>query len=152
MSYYLNPEHATQRLREEWDKYGGLILAVDYDSTLIPFHIHEENADFERVRQLVRDCKKMGCIIVINTGSERERWEGIKEDLKEMEIPWDYFNETPHHIKNIGRDGKVYANAYLDDRAGLWEVVISLEALLAERTLLLTKKQLKAMHKYAKSF
>jgi hypothetical protein len=133
MSYYLNPEHATQRLREEWDTYGGLIIAVDFDSTLIPYRIHEENADFELIRQLVRECKKYGCIIVINTGSEKARWEGIIDDLKELGIDWDYFNETPPHIKEIGRDGKVYANVYLDDRAGLWEVYTSLNTLLLER-------------------
>lgn len=133
MSYYLHPEHATQRLREEWNKYGSLIIAVDYDSTLIPFHIHEENSDFERIRQLIRDCYAMGCTIIINTGSELARWEGIMDELKELNIPWHLFNESPAYLGEIGKNGKVYANAYIDDRAGLWQVVRDLELLVQER-------------------
>lgn len=137
MSYYLDPNKLTDRLRKEWEKYNGLIIAVDYDSTLIPYWEDEKGADFEPIHQLIRECKTYGCTIIINTAALETRHEEIKENLKRLDIPWDCFNITPPHIylhsKDIGKTGKVYANVYLDDRAGLQQVFATLQLLLLER-------------------
>jgi hypothetical protein len=133
MSYYLDPNKLTERLRKEWETHGGLIIAVDYDSTLIPYWNEEKGADFEPIRQLIRDCKLYDCTIIINTAAKEDRIEAIKEYLKEINIPWDYFNESPPYIKEIGKGSKVYANVYLDDRAGLHQVFTTLQLLLLER-------------------
>lgn len=134
---YLNPHNALQRLRNDWNEHGKLIVAVDYDSTLMPY-LPEEYAykeQFEEVRQLVRELSTMGCIIIIFTASDESRHGNIKASLKAMNIKWDLFNESPEYIPNIGKTGKVYANAYLDDRAGLSEVFGHLTILVAEKKL-----------------
>lgn len=133
MSYYLNPVNFENRLRAEWEVHGGLIIAVDVDSTLIPFWEEEKPYDSEAIRQLVRDCKANGCTIIINTAAREERLEQMKIDLRNYNIPWDYFNESPPFIKDIGKGAKVYANAYLDDRGGLYQVYNTLRTLLYER-------------------
>lgn len=134
---YLNPHKALQRLRNDWNEHGKLIVAVDYDSTLVPYLAEEVNYeyDFHSVRDLVRELSQMGCIIIIFTASDEKRHDGIKQALKMLNIKWDLFNESPEYIPNIGKTGKVYANAYLDDRAGLSEVFGHLTTLVAERKL-----------------
>lgn len=133
MSYYLDPNKLTDRLRKEWEIHGGLIIAVDYDSTLIPYWEDEKGADFEGIRQLIRNCKAYGCTIIINTAAAESRIDTIKKELEEIHIHWDYFNESPPYIKDIGKGSKVYANVYLDDRAGLHQVYTTLQLLLLER-------------------
>jgi hypothetical protein len=135
MSYYLNPNNAIQRLRNDWSKHGRLIIAVDFDSTLVPYMDYEKESDFHEIRQLVRDLKSAGCIIIIFTASSEDRWEQVKKDLNDINISWDYFNQSPPNIPNIGQNGKVYANAYLDDRAGLYEVFNALKIVLTEKKL-----------------
>lgn len=133
MSLYLDPNQFTNRLRKEWDQYGGIIIAVDYDSTLIPYWEYEKGCDFEPIRQLIRDCKDWGCTIIINTAAKEARIEDIKRELATLNIPYDYFNESPPYIKDIGKGSKVYANAYLDDRGGLYQVFVTLNQLVTER-------------------
>jgi type I restriction-modification system DNA methylase subunit len=139
MSQYLNPNIALERLRNEWAKYGKLIIAFDVDSTIMPFHQNEYKYDYEPVRQLLRDLRELGCILIVFTASPESRWNKIKEELENADVPWDYFNITPKTIKEgeefVGQGIKVYANAYLDDRAGLHEVYSHLTQLVLERKL-----------------
>lgn len=135
MSIYLDPNKALQRLRDDWNKHGSIIVAVDYDSTLVPYLPHENGGPFHLVHQLVRTLKEMGCTIIIFTASAQDRWDDIKHNLTYLNIKYDLFNESPAHIPNIGKNGKVYANAYLDDRAGLYEVYTMLTQLVAEKRL-----------------
>jgi hypothetical protein len=131
MSYYLNPNNALERLRQEWKDYGGLIVAVDFDSTIHPYKGYEDREDTELVRQLVRDLYNAGCTIIIWTASEPERWDNVKEILESYKIKWHHFNDNSDKVKFSQR--KVYANAFLDDRAGLYEVYNALRTLLLER-------------------
>jgi len=146
--FFLNPENFTQRLRTEWETYGGLILAVDYDSTLVPYWQYEMKDSYEPIQQLIRECKEWGCTIIINTAAAEERHESIKLKLAELNIRWDYFNESPSYIPGIGKGGKVYANVYIDNRGGLWQVYTTLKQLLLERQTILLKKQVKALDRY----
>lgn len=130
MSYYLNPLHALKRLRREWKEHGGLIVAVDFDSTLCPYRDYEVESDTEIVRELVRELYNYGCTIIIWTAAEKERHEGQKQWLKDNNISWHHFNEQPTASKYDSR--KVYANAFLDDRAGMSEVFSALSQVLTE--------------------
>lgn len=142
MSMYLNPLNALKRLRDDWAKHGKLIVAVDFDSTLWPYLDEEwkHMSKFAEVWKLVQDLHSLGCTIIIFTASEISRHDDIKEQLAKRAIPWDLFNESPSYIPNIGRTGKVYANAYLDDRAGLSEVFGHLSQLVIEKRYELLKE------------
>ena len=129
MDKYLKPNSAYERLRAEYTKYGSLIVAVDYDDTLFDFH--KTGDSYEMVKQLVRDLHSIGCKIIIYTGSENIN--DIDNYLRQNNIPWDLINENLQINGNwaSGKDSrKIYANVYLDDRAGLFQVYNDLTKLV----------------------
>ena len=129
MDKYLKPNSAYERLWAEYTKYGSLIVAVDYDDTLFDFH--KTGNSYEMVKQLVRDLHSIGCKIIIYTGSENIN--DIDNYLRQNNIPWDLINENLQINGNwaSGKNSrKVYANVYLDDRAGLFQVYNDLTKLV----------------------
>ncbi len=38
MDFYLNPENSAPRFIEEYNKYGTLVVAFDFDDTVYDFH------------------------------------------------------------------------------------------------------------------
>jgi hypothetical protein len=135
MSIYLNPNVALERLRTEWLVHGKIIVAFDIDSTVLPFHASEANDDYAPIHKLLRNLKGLGCILIAFTAAHESRWDGIKQKLSDIGIVYDYFNQSPPTIPGVVRTGKVYANAYLDDRAGLCEMYSILNQLVAEKAL-----------------
>jgi hypothetical protein len=152
MSRYLNPNAALERLRDEWQKHGKLIIAFDVDSTVIPFHDYEKDDDYEPIRQLLRNLKELGCILICFTAAHSKRWVDIIAKLKQYNIPFDEFNSSPKFIPDVSLTGKVYANAYLDDRAGLYEVYNALNQLVIERKLQKFNNFLNGMNQQLKKF
>lgn len=73
MDKYLIAEAAYERLKEEYFKYGNLIIAYDFDNTVYDYH---------------------------NTG---ERYDFIRKYLQENDIPFDSINEDAPHISFTGR-------------------------------------------------
>lgn len=112
---YLNDDNVVRRLLDEWNQYGILIIAFDYDNTVYDYH--NNGVEFPRVIALLRECKLIGAHIVCFTSCDESRYGDIREYLKSKEIPCDAINETPDFIPFKGR--KVYFNILLDDRAGL---------------------------------
>lgn len=129
MDKYLQPNSAYERLWVEYNKYGSLIVAVDFDDTLYDFH--KVGHSYDQVKQLVRDLHSIGCKIIIWSGSENIN--DIDLYLKEQNIPWNLINENLQINGNwaSGKDSrKVYANVYIDDRAGLFQVYQDLTKLI----------------------
>lgn len=132
MSYFLNPVNTLDRLRREWREHGGLIVAVDFDSTLCPYKQYEIDVDSELIRQLVRELAHYGCTIIIWTAAEEERHPQVKQYLSDHAVPYHYFNEDAPTSRLKYRTRKLYYNVLLDDRAGLHEVYTALCQLLNE--------------------
>ena len=129
MDKYLRPNSAYDRLWAEYMKYNSLIVCCDYDDTLFDFH--GTGGSYEMVHQLVRDLHSIGCKIIIWTGSENTN--DIDNYLQQNNIPWDLINKNLQINGNwaSGKDSrKVYANVYLDDRAGLFQVYNDLTKLV----------------------
>jgi hypothetical protein len=129
MDKYLQPNSSYNRLCEEYEKYGSLVVCVDYDDTLYDFH--KVGASYDLVKQLVRDLKSINCTIIIWTGSENIN--DIDIYLREQNVPWDSINENVTVNGNwvSGKDSrKVYGNVYIDDRAGLYQVYTELSNLV----------------------
>lgn len=112
---YLNDQECIDRLLNEWEKYGMLIVAFDYDHTV--FDYANRGDKFDNVISLLCKVKKMGCHLVVFTSCNEDRFPDIKKYLKDNDIPFDSINETPDFIPFKGR--KVYYNLLLDDRSGL---------------------------------
>ena len=129
MDKYLQLNSAYDRLWAEYNKYGSLIVAVDFDDTLYDFHGTGES--YEMVRQLIRDLKKIGCYIIIWTGNQDTVF--VSKFLAENNIPFDSINDEAPISKKLlnGKfPRKVYANVYIDDRAGLEQVYNDLTKLI----------------------
>lgn len=115
MDYFLDDKNCIRRLLIEWQQYGMLIIAVDYDNTLYDYY--KQGRVFDDVVVLVRELKDLGCHITIFTSCNEDRFPEIEAHLKQLGVDFDSINETPDFIPFKGR--KVYYNALLDDRAGL---------------------------------
>ncbi|WP_336515554.1 hypothetical protein [Pollutibacter soli] len=124
MDYFLEPENSYQRLLNEYRKYGSLVIAFDFDDTVFDFH--KQGRKYEVVIGLLRNLKKAKCYLICWTGQENVDF--VRGYLLENKIPFDSINENPPFYKSENR--KVYANAYLDDRAGLSQVYRDLIKLL----------------------
>lgn len=112
---YLDDQACIDRLLNEWQRYGSIIVAYDFDSTVFPYSNKDDK--FDNVIELLRKAKKLGCHLVVFTSCNEDRMPEIKKYLADNNIPYDGINETPDYIPFQGR--KVYYNLLLDDRAGL---------------------------------
>lgn len=113
---YFNTEVATSRLLSDYEKHKNLIIAFDFDNTIYNYHNYEE-ASFENVKSLLKECSDLGFTMILYTCNEDiEKLNYCKEFCKSSGIRIDYINESP-----IMNTRKPYYNILLDDRAGLQE-------------------------------
>ena len=124
MDYYLNSENSFERLLEEYERYQSLVVAFDFDDTVYDFH--KKGRLYTDVITLLRALKEINCHLICWTGQENLGF--VKEYLLENNIPFDGINENPPF--HTSKSKKVYANVYLDDRAGLRQVFDELTQLL----------------------
>jgi hydroxymethylpyrimidine pyrophosphatase-like HAD family hydrolase len=117
------PGAATLRLIKEWEQHGKLIVAYDFDGTVHDYH--KEGNKYDQVIELLRECKKLGCYLIVFSTSEPERHDFIKNYLDRWDIPYDAVNENMPGLPFKG--GKIYYNILLDDRAGLESAYYSLK-------------------------
>jgi hypothetical protein len=115
--FYLNESNVIRRMLNEWKQYGyRFVIAYDYDDTV--FDYHKKGYTYDRVIQLLRDCKEFGAHLVVFTACTEDKYSQITEYLKDNNIPFDAINESPSFIP-IAIGKKIYYNVLLDDRAGL---------------------------------
>lgn len=113
--YYLIDRNCHERLLSEYQKYGSLIVAFDFDNTVFDYSKHDNQCSM--VINLLRECRKEGFHLILFTSCNADRIPEIVDYMKSNNIPYDAINETPEYIPFQGR--KVYYNILLDDRAGL---------------------------------
>ena len=122
-----------KRLYQEWKQHGKIIIGVDFDDTLYPwkFKSPEDAEKFERTIQLLKVAHATGAYIVIFTACDENRYEEIQNYCEKVRLPIDCINKTPFDIpEGYGKNGKIYANLFLDDRAGLNEALEMLETVM----------------------
>ena len=115
MDKYLDPELDVRRLVREWEKYGKLIIAYDFDDTVYDFHGTGDTYNY--VINLLRKCRDIGAKFIVFTSCDESQYPFIKDYLEKNDIPFDKINDNVEGIPFNGR--KVYYNILLDDRAGL---------------------------------
>ena len=126
MDYYLNPEHTYQRLLSQYQAYGSLVVAYDFDNTVYDYH--QQGLTFDKVITLLRDLKAVGCYLIIFTANADLDF--VRAYCTAQDIPFDAINEHPPFFQSASR--KIYYNALLDDRAGLREMYDALSRLVGE--------------------
>jgi thiol-disulfide isomerase/thioredoxin len=121
-----NPESIPylDRLEKEWREHGKIIIAVDFDDTISPWGMKDFN--FDRVIDLLIRAKETGAYIVIFSACSPERFGEITEYCKLKGLEIDSINENPIPLP-YGQHKKIYANIFIDDRAGLNESLNILE-------------------------
>lgn len=121
-----NPESIPylERLEEEWRLHGKIIIACDYDDTISPWKM--QNQDFGRVFEVLKFAKETGAYVVIFTACKPERYTEITDYCLQNGLEIDGINKTPIDLP-YGNDKKIYANVFIDDRAGLNESLNILE-------------------------
>ena len=68
MDFYLNTKNTYQRLLREYTEHRSLVVAYDFDNTVYDFH--KNGWQFEKVIQLLKDLKSVGCYLIIFTANE----------------------------------------------------------------------------------
>ncbi len=120
-----------KRLYQEWLQHGKVIIAFDFDDTVSPwgFKTSEDLQQFDRIIQLLRVAKETGAYLVVFTSCNEDRYPEIMEYCKSKGLIVDSINKTPLDLP-YGKTGKIYANIFLDDRAGLNEALETLELVM----------------------
>lgn len=123
MNKYVN------RLLEEWKQYGKIIIAVDFDDTISIWRKDFNKEDITRCINLLREVSLTGAYIVVFTACKLDRYEDIQKHCEELKLPISAINRTPIELP-YGNNSKIYANIFLDDRAGFVESMNILEEAL----------------------
>jgi trehalose-6-phosphatase len=124
MDFYLNSDNSFNRLLEEYNQHQSIVVAFDFDDTVYDFH--KKGRIYSSVIELLKDLQQINCYLICWTG--QQDLEFVSQYLKENNIPFNAINENPPFHKSTSR--KIYANAYLDDRAGLIQVHDDLKSLI----------------------
>lgn len=117
-----------ERLLNEWKQHGKIIIAVDFDDTISPWGMYsdEDKSYYDKLLNLLRACKSTGAYITVWSACSPDRYDFIKEYCTSNKLEIDSINVNPIDLP-YGKHKKIYANVYLDDRAGLNESVSILE-------------------------
>ena len=127
MDQYLNSENTYQRLLSEYEKYGSLVVAYDFDNTVYDFH--KVGNTYTQVINLLRALKSIGCYLIIFTANEDQHF--VEKYCEEQNIPYDAINQNPPFYSSKAR--KIYYNILLDYRAGLKEAYDLLNKLVNQK-------------------
>ena len=122
MDIFLNKDSCINRLLGEYEKHKSLIVAYDYDNTVYDFH--KKGYTYDKVINLLRECKRLGFYLIVYSCSKESRYLEMKTYLNTNNIPFDSINENSPNIDFA--HGKLYYNILLDDRAGLESAYIQL--------------------------
>jgi len=106
-----------ERLVEEWILHKNIIIAVDYDDTIYPWK-YATPKDCDEVIDALKSAQVTGAYIVIFTACREDRYNEIKEYCKSKGLEINSINQNPIELP-YGNQNKIYANIFIDDRAGL---------------------------------
>lgn len=108
---------AVNRLYNDWQKHGKIIIALDYDDTISPY-LWDDQKDFEEVMEVVREAQSIGAYVTVWSACDNSRFGEIETFCKNNNIKLSSINKNPIPL-DYGHYGKIYANIYLDDKSGL---------------------------------
>jgi len=113
---FLAPGNSFNRLLDEYDKHGSLVIGVDFDGT---FHdYHKEGHVYPKVLNLLDDLVSIGCKIIICTAYPDLSY--VQKYVDDNDIPCHGINTDG--IPFPWESRKPFFSALLDDRAGLIQV------------------------------
>lgn len=125
---YMDYLRVKNRLRKEYREHKDkFIIAFDFDDTV--FDTHNNDWAYDKILGLLCAWQEHAYLICW-TASNEDRYPQIRDHLEDWGLYPDAINENAPWIEDRGR--KIYANAYLDDRAGLKIVYLALKDIYEE--------------------
>jgi len=109
------------RLTKEWLKHKKIIIAVDFDDTISKWGLNTQeecNVIVEKLKQY----QQLGAYITIFTACNPDRYDDISTFCSDNDLIITGINKNPLELP-YGNHGKIYANIFLDDRAGIYEAL-----------------------------
>lgn len=113
MDYFRDRQRVRQRLLDEYHKHKSLIIACDFDDTI--FDCHNRGCDYSDVIALLKRWENRAKI-VIWTARSGEQLDEVVDYVEKIELK--IYGINVNTIEEFDCR-KIYANAFLDDRAGL---------------------------------
>jgi len=125
---YCDVNRCIERLRNEFKKYGNLVIGFDFDETI--FDYHHQGHCYTAVMELLRRCSKLGLTMCLYTNESNPDKLKFKQDYCRYSLGFmpSFTNESPL----LKDGGKPFFSTLLDDRAGLGQAYIVLEAVVNE--------------------
>lgn len=118
-----NPSFLLERLITQYQKQDKLVIAYDFDDTISPYWC----ASCSEVQSVLRMCRDtLDAYFICYTSNDN--MEKVKNFIEKCDIPCDAINKDAPFAPVSG--GKIFYNVFLDDKAGLGEVVNTLKQLL----------------------
>ena len=118
------------RLVNEWKEHGKILCAVDFDDTISPWRLQDQET-CDTIIEILKQVKQTGAYLIVFTACNADRYPEIISYCESKGLKIDEINKNPISLP-YGNNGKVYANIFLDDRAGLNESILTLQTALYE--------------------
>lgn len=116
---FMNMDTVMNRLYDEFNKYGHIVVAFDYDDTVSP----NQGSCCNDVVDLLREVSTIPeAELVIFTTRGPSEFDKVKNDVTNLGIRFDAINRNVPRLVDTFGDGsqsKIFYSIFLDDRAGL---------------------------------
>lgn len=109
---FFNINFAADRLFDQYQRHGNLIVAFDFDDTI--FDWTDSGHTYNKVIDLLKECKELGFHLILFTCREGQILKEAVEFCNYLGIKPDSVNEN-----TMRNSRKPLYNILLDDRAGL---------------------------------
>ena len=118
---HIHINYVLEKLLEQRNAHGSIILGVDFDNTLYNNALDEPHHD---IVALIKQAKAKGFTICVWTANKDRKF--VDKFYEDNGLTYDYYNDSPIYT---GAEKKHF-NLLLDDTAGLGYTVTILETLL----------------------
>jgi len=95
-----------------------MIIAVDFDGTIVSDAYPKIGKPRMRTINYIKDMKEQGCKLILWTCRHDEQLEEALKFCKEIGLEFDAVNDNLDEIKELygNNSRKIYADIYIDDR------------------------------------
>lgn len=110
----LNKDYRLQKIIRNYEKFGNIVVGVDFDFTLVDAVTNETYQD---IVEILKRGQRKEIIYCVWTANDNDAY--VKSKWYEADLEFQYYNESP--INQYSR--KPHFNILLDDSAGLKEAL-----------------------------
>jgi hypothetical protein len=121
---FLFTKTLVDKLYKEYKNNPKLIIAVDFDDTIYDYN--NNGTTHKYVIDLLKECQELNFYIVVYTARMKKHFDVIAPYMEKIGIKIAAINENAVDLP-YGRDGKIYYNILLDDKAGLGQACSALK-------------------------